>query len=86
MTIQVPVRIPDEDAERLDQIVASGRYASRSDALRQGLDLLLRAEREREIVESYRRAYEQEPQEESEVGLWAFAAFVAREEAGQEPL
>lgn len=86
MTVQIPVRIPEEDAERLDAIVASGRFASRSDALRQGLDLILRQEREREILESYRRAYADDPQEESAIGLWAFAEFVLREEAGEEPL
>ena len=86
MTIQIPVRIPDEDADRLDEVVASGRYASRSDVLRQGLELILRQEREREIVESYRRGYAERPQEESADGLWAFAAFVASEEAGEEPL
>lgn len=86
MTIQIPVRIPEEDADRLDAIVASGRYASRSDALRQGLDRILREERDREIVESYRRAYAEHPQEESEIGIWAFARFVEREEAGEEPL
>jgi len=86
MTVQIPVRIPNEDADRLDAIVASGRYASRSDALRQGLERILREERDREIVESYRRAYAEHPQEESENGLLAFAQFVRREEAGEEPL
>ncbi len=86
MTVQIPIRIPDEDASRLDAIVASGRYASRSDALRQGLDLILRQERDREIVESYRRAYGDDPQDDSENGLLVFAEFVRREEAGEEPL
>ena len=86
MTVQIPVRIPQEDANRLDAIVASGRYASRSDALRQGLDRILREERDREIVESYRRAYAERPQEESEIGIWAFTQFVEREEVGEDPL
>ena len=81
MTIQIPIRIPDEDAERLDAIVASGRYASRSDALRQGLDLILRQERDREILESYRRAYAEHPQEESEIGIWALEEIVRQERA-----
>jgi len=85
MTVQIPIRIPNEDADRLDAIVASGRYASRSDALRQGLDLILRQERDREIVESYRRAYAEHPQEESEIGIWAFAEIVRQDrEAGFE--
>ena len=86
MTVQIPIRIPEEDAARLDAIVASGRYASRSDALRQGLERILREERDREIVESYRRAYGEHPQEESEHGLLVFAQFDRREEAGEEPL
>lgn len=86
MTIQIPIRIPEADAKRLDAIVASGRYASRSDALRQGLERILREERDREIVESYRRASAEHPQEESEIGIWAFTQFVEREQAGEEPL
>ena len=88
MTVQIPVRIPDEDADRLDAIVASGRFASRSDAIRRGLELILREERDREIAEAYRRGYSEHPQEDwiGETGLWAFAAFVRSEEAGEEPL
>lgn len=88
MTVQIPVRIPDEDARKLDEAVASGRFATRSEALREGLAMLLREEREREIEEAYRRAYERYPQEDwiGEVGLWAMTQIVAAEEAGQEPL
>lgn len=88
MTVQIPVRIPDEDAAKLDEAVARGRFASRSDALREGLARLLREERDREIAEAYRRAYEKYPQEDwiGEVGLWALTQIVAAEEEGQEPL
>jgi Arc/MetJ-type ribon-helix-helix transcriptional regulator len=88
MTVQIPVRIPDRDAELLDEAVARGRFASRSEALRQGLAMLLREERDREIAEAYRRGYEKHPQEDwiGEVGLWAFSQIVAAEEKGQEPL
>jgi Arc/MetJ-type ribon-helix-helix transcriptional regulator len=88
MTVQIPVRIPDEDARRLDEAVARGRFASRSDALREGLARVLREERDREIAEQYRRGYGKYPQEEwiGEVGLWAMTQIVAAEEAGREPL
>lgn len=88
MTVQIPVRIPDEDARKLDEAVASGRFATRSEALREGLAMLLREEREREIEEAYRRAYEKYPQEDwiGEVGLWAMTQIVAAEEEGQDPL
>ena len=79
--MQIPVRIPDGDARRLDKAVESGRFASRSDALRAGLALLLREEREREIVEAYRQAYAKHPEEEwvGEVGVWALTQMVAAE-------
>ncbi|MGH3065019.1 MAG: ribbon-helix-helix domain-containing protein [Gaiellaceae bacterium] len=87
MSVQIPVRIPDEDARRLDDVVASGRFASRSDALREGLALLLREEREREIVEAYRRGYERFPQEDrvGQDGLILFEQHVL-EEGESEPL
>jgi len=88
MTIQIPVRIPDRDAELLDKAVARGRFASRSEALREGLSKLLREERDREIAENYRQAYEKYPQEErvGQDGLALFAAWVEAEERDQEPL
>ena len=88
MTVQIPVRIPERDAELLDEAVARGRFASRSEALREGLALLLREEREREIEESYRRGYEKYPQEDwvGEVGIALLSALIEVEERGKEPL
>ena len=88
MTVQIPVRIPDRDVELLDEAVARGRFANRSEALRAGLAIVLREEREREIEEAYRRAYTEHPQEDwiGQVGLWALTQIVAAEEEGQEPL
>lgn len=87
MSVQIPVRIPEEDARRLDEAVASGRFSSRSDALREGLARLLREEREREIVEAYRQGYERYPQEEwvGELGVWALTQIVAAERDESEP-
>lgn len=86
MTVQVPVRLTDEDVAALDRAVAAGRFASRSDALRSGLARLLAEERELEIDEAYRRGYGRHPQEEwvGAAGLAGLAAF-DRAEAG-EPL
>lgn len=71
MTIQIPVRIPEEDLSELDTAISRGRYPNRSAALRAALKLLLREEHEREIVEAYRRGYNAQPQEEwiGEAGL-----------------
>ncbi len=87
MTVQVPVRLTEEDVAALDRAVLEGRFANRSAALRAGLTLLLREEREREIEESYRRGYGEHPQEEwvGAVGLAALEAFFAAEQ-DDEPL
>jgi Arc/MetJ-type ribon-helix-helix transcriptional regulator len=86
MTVQIPVRLTEVDVSALDQLVASGRFASRSDALRTALASLLREAREREIDEAYARGYGEHPQEEwvGRAGLAAFAAFAESE--GGEPL
>jgi Arc/MetJ-type ribon-helix-helix transcriptional regulator len=86
MTIQVPVRLTEEDVAALDEVVASGRFASRSEVLRTALEGLLREEREREIDEAYRSGYSKYPQEEwiGEAGLAALEAFHRAE--GGDPL
>jgi len=77
MTIQVPVRLTEDDVAALDAVVAGGQFASRSEVLRAGLERVLREEREREIEAAYRRGYGAQPQEAwvGEVGLAGLAAF-----------
>ena len=86
MTIQVPVRLTEVDVAALDAVVASGRFASRSEALRAGLERVLGEEREREIDEAYRRGYGATPQKEwvGKAGLAGLAAFDRAE--GGDPL
>jgi Arc/MetJ-type ribon-helix-helix transcriptional regulator len=74
------------DVAALDTVVASGRYASRSEALRAGLEWVLSEERQREIDAAYHRGYGVTPQEEwvGELGLAGLAAFDRAE--GGEPL
>jgi Arc/MetJ-type ribon-helix-helix transcriptional regulator len=77
VTVRVTVRLTQEDAASLDDLVARGRFASRSEGFREVLAQLLREEREREIDEAYRRGYGKYPQEEwiGELGLAALAAW-----------
>jgi Arc/MetJ-type ribon-helix-helix transcriptional regulator len=77
MRTQVPVSLTDEDLSALDAVVASGRFANRSEALRAGLALVLSEEREREIDAAYRRGYGAIPQEEwvGKGGLASLEAF-----------
>lgn len=67
-------------------MVANGRFANRSEALRAGLAHLVHEERERAIDEAYRRGYGEYPQEDwiGQVGLAGLAAFDRGE--GGEPL
>jgi Arc/MetJ-type ribon-helix-helix transcriptional regulator len=77
MTTQVPVRLTESDLAALDAAIARGRFANRSDALRAGLERILREEREDEIDQMYVAGYGKHPQEEwvGELGLAGLAAF-----------
>jgi len=84
MTLQIPVRIDETTVAEVDRLVAEGRFASRSDALRTALDRLIADEREQAIEDAYRRAHERTPQAETEEGLPASDVW-ARSEGGERP-
>jgi Arc/MetJ-type ribon-helix-helix transcriptional regulator len=86
MTVQIPLRMTEEDVAALDELVEKGRFANRSEALRAGFARLLREERERQIADAYERGYARHPQPDwvGEAGLAAFAAYDHAE--GGEPL
>ena len=64
MSEQIAVRIADEDLAALDESVSNGAYPNRAAAVRAGIDLLLRKERDRSIGAAYRRAYGDHPQDD----------------------
>jgi Arc/MetJ-type ribon-helix-helix transcriptional regulator len=86
VTVEVTVRVTEDEAAALDGLIAKGRFVDRSAALRAALAALLHEEREREIDEAYRRGYGKFPQEHwiGEAGLASLEAW-SREEGG-EPL
>lgn len=67
------------DPASLDEAVRAGRLARRGG--QGGVSCLLREERDREIAESYRRAYSEHPQEDwiGEVGAALLAEAVVAE-------
>lgn len=73
MTQQLAVRIPDELAHELDQLIESGRIANRAEGVRLGLQALVERERrariDTAIIEGYRRVPPTEIEER-----WADAA------------
>lgn len=82
MSVQIAVRLPDEDLQRLDAAVARGAFPSRAAAVRAGLDQLLRDEREAQIAEAYRLGYGADHDQDAvgEAGLRLGSTFLAREE------
>ena len=74
MSIQIAIRIPDALAMQLEELVASGRFDTKADAVRAALEALVDAERRadvgRRIVEGYRKV----PQEDVDVAAAAEAA------------
>jgi Arc/MetJ-type ribon-helix-helix transcriptional regulator len=67
MSEQIAIRIPTALAAQLGDLVATGRFETKADAVRTALEALIDAERRadvgRRIVEGYRRV----PQEDSDV-------------------
>jgi Arc/MetJ-type ribon-helix-helix transcriptional regulator len=84
MSTPVQTRLDDEELRALDAAIARGRFASRSEALRAGLDHVLREEREREIAAAYSRGYGRHPQEPwiGELGLVLLDKLASAEQQG----
>lgn len=87
MTVQLAIRIPADQATRLDEAIARGSFPNRTAAIRAAVELLLDEERASTIDEAYRRGYGRHPQEEwvGRMGLAAFAAYVDAEERRGDP-
>lgn len=73
---QLVTRIDDALAQAVDDLVATGAVASRSEAVRAGLERLIDQTRRAEIGRQIVAAYQAAPQTEEEVG-WADQATVA---------
>ena len=74
MSSQIAIRIPEILAQQLEELVASGRFDTKADAVRAALEALVDAERRadvgRRIVEGYRKV----PQDDVDVAAAAEAA------------
>lgn len=70
---QLVTRIPKELASALDELVDRGVFDSRSDAVREGLGMLVDTERRRAIGEAIVEGYRRIPPNDEEFGAWADA-------------
>jgi Arc/MetJ-type ribon-helix-helix transcriptional regulator len=68
MSEQIAVRIPDELAESLEDLVASGRFETKAEAIRSALETLVDGERRRRIGELIVQGYLRIPQGEAVLG------------------
>jgi Arc/MetJ-type ribon-helix-helix transcriptional regulator len=66
MSEQIAVRIPDELAESLEDLVARGRFDTKAEAIRSALESLIDSERRRRVGELIVRGYLQVPQAEDD--------------------
>jgi len=70
---QLVTRIKEDLAAQVDNLVEQGVVDSRSDAVRQGLEMLVDRHRRDRVAAAIVRGYEVHPQTEEEVA-WADAA------------
>jgi Arc/MetJ-type ribon-helix-helix transcriptional regulator len=75
MSEQIAVRIPDGLAESLQELVSTGRFQTKADAVRTALEALVEAERRRRVGEFIAEGYRRIPQDEDEVGAATAAAI-----------
>lgn len=75
MSEQIAVRLPDDLALALDELVRSGRFDSKADAVRAGLSALVDAERRRRVGESIVEGYLALPQDDGDVAAATEAAI-----------
>lgn len=81
MTTQLAIRIDDSDAQELDEVVRTGRYATRTDAVRAAITDFLDRERRAAIGRQIADGYRAVPQTDDELaGLAALARDMVTEE------
>jgi Arc/MetJ-type ribon-helix-helix transcriptional regulator len=67
MSEQYAVRIPDDLAAELEELVSSGRFPTKAEALRVALEALVDSERRRRTGEMIADGYRRIPQDDEEV-------------------
>ena len=77
MSEQIAVRLSDELAESLEDLVGSGRFATKADAVREALDGLIERERRQRIGELIAEGYRRVPQADADLDAASAAATAA---------
>jgi Arc/MetJ-type ribon-helix-helix transcriptional regulator len=77
---QFAIRMSDELASSLDELVSSGRFATRAEAVRAAIEQLLDAERRQDVGRRIVQGYTDVPQTDAEVAVATEAAVRSIEE------
>ena len=80
MSEQIAVRIPAALAARLGDLVATGRFDTKADAVRTALEALIDAERRADVGRRIVEGYQREPQDDADVAAADQAATRAIDE------
>lgn len=67
MTVQIAVKLPDDLLERIDTLVSEGVFASRSAAVRHGLETVVEKRKRELIDEAFREGFRRFPETEEEL-------------------
>ena len=79
---QLVARVDDEFIEAIDRLIEEGVVASRSDAVRQGLEVLIDRARRHRVGDAIVRGYQASPQTEPE---WGWSDDATARMIGEEP-
>ena len=82
MTIQIAVKLPDRLVAELDALVARGAFDSRSEAVRHGIEALVRSDERQQIDAAFEEAFTRHPDTAEEM---AEATRLAIESINDEP-
>ena len=80
MSEQIAVRLPEELASSLDELVTVGRFSSRAEAVRTAIEELIDGERRRRIGQEIVAGYRRIPQTDEELAVAAASAVRSIEE------
>jgi Arc/MetJ-type ribon-helix-helix transcriptional regulator len=67
MSQQIAVRLPDELLDRLETLVASGRFETKAEAVRAAIQVMVETELRRETGRRIAAGYRDKPQTDEEV-------------------
>jgi Arc/MetJ-type ribon-helix-helix transcriptional regulator len=85
MTTQIAVKLPDDLVAAADRLVAEGAFRSRSDVVRRGVEVIVRAGQRRAVDEAYLAGYAAVPDTDQELAEAARLASAAIHDEPWEP-